>query len=428
MNFSINKYNRFLISIFVFAPFVAWLTENYLEMSFGRIMQLLSYVGVFLLIVFRNDKNPIIFPKYLLFYLLFIIYVFYTDLYRLHREFKLMYLFSNPFIGGFNFIFIIENLKISKKYYSWLIKMSKFILIISVIVILIQQVYDSSFLTNIKSDTIPGEIIEVDKTQNRLSSIYSWISDIAVGFGFVPIFILLVEELDKRRKYILLWVFLGIIFTFLTKERWIMLNALLVIPILLMNNKNKIKSFFKYLILTPLISFALFFALEYSGVDVVGIVNDRILESDKKGLEAKTAGSRILAFKAFNKFFWDQPIVGKGDIKYGMGATKGKTDYKLTRYLAGRSSQMHVGYLSLLYLYGVIGAFFFLGFLFLLMKKLYKNAKITSIWAPFLAFLGFAIANLTLVTFSVFEMGLIIVLVADKFHTQSIREERKIYA
>ena len=428
MNFSINKYNLFLISIFIFAPFAAWFSENYLEMSFTRIMQLLSFVGVLLLIVFRNDKNPIKFPKYLLFYFLFIIYVFYSDLYRLDREFEIMYLFSNPFIGGFNFIFIIENLYISKKYYSWLLKMSKIVLIISIIVILIQQVHDSSFLANIKSDSVPGEIIVIDKTQNRLSSIYSWISDIAVGFGFVPIFILLVEEMDKRRKNILLWVFLGIIFTFLTKERWIMLNALLVLPILFMNYKNQAKKFFKYLILTPLLSFSLFLALEYSGVDVTGIINDRILESDKKGLEAKTAGSRILAFEAFDKFFWDHPILGKGDIKYGMGVTKGKSDYKLKRYLAGRSSQMHVGYLSLLYLYGVIGAFFFLGFLYLIIRKLYKNAKLTGVWAPFLGFLGFAIANLTLVTFSVFEMGLIIVLVADKFYTQRIKEERKIYA
>ena len=58
--------------------------------------------------------------------------------------------------------------------------------------------------------------------------------------------------------------------------------------------------------------------------------------------------------------------------------------------------------------------------MYLLLKKIYIDAKITGFWAPYLAFLGLALANLTLVTFSLYEIGLIMVLVANKFYTQKI--------
>ena len=54
----------------------------------------------------------------------------------------------------------------------------------------------------------------------------------------------------------------------------------------------------------------------------------------------------------------------------------------------------------------------------MLLKRLYKDAKVTKVWAPFLGFLGFAIANLTLVTFEFFYMGFIIVLVANRYYIQ----------
>ena len=40
-----------------------------------------------------------------------------------------------------------------------------------------------------------------------------------------------------------------------------------------------------------------------------------------------------------------------------------KQEFKLRQFLKGRSSQIHVGYLSLFYLYGLIGGVFFISFL-----------------------------------------------------------------
>lgn len=386
-------------------------------MSFSRIMQLLSFIGVILVFLFSDKTNPIRVPKYLVFYLFFILFVFYSDLIRLDRDFKIMYLFSNKLIGSFNMMLIIENMSISKKRYRFLVGVSKIVLIIAIVVIMIQQVVDSSFFLR---TGLEEEGITINNDTSRLYSIYTWSSGniLAAGFGFVPIFILIVEDMDKRKRKIMVWILIGFIFAFLSKQRWLMINILLVLVVLFSNHKEKAKRFVKFIFLVPLFTISLFFLLNSIGIDASGIAKNRLFEGNKKSISETTAGTRILAFYAFDKFYWDHPYIGIGNIKYGMGGT-GKQDYKLRSFLKGRSSQIHVGYLSLLYMYGLIGAFLFLSFLYLLLKKLYRNAKHTGVWAPFLGILGVAIDNLFDVNFQLLEMGLIIVLVADRYYTQA---------
>ena len=389
-------------------------------MDFERIIQLLSFLGIFLLVVLKEESQSIKFPKYLLFYFLFILYDFYSEFLKLDRTFEIKYLFSNRLIGGFNFIFIIENISIPKKYYTFILSISWKILLIAVIVIMIQQAIDPSFFLHMDSEE-SRFISQAYQTESRLFSIYSWIGGLtSIGFCFVPIFILIVEHLYRKKKNIILWVILGLIFSLLTKARWIMLNTMLVFAILFINQKVNVKKSLKYIILVPLIFISSFYILKGVGINIEGIINTRILESDKRNFNEKSASTRLLAFKAFNELYWDNPFFGKGNIKYGMAAPEGKQDAKLSRFLRGRSSQIHVGYLSLLYIYGLVGAILFLSFLFMLLKRLYNDAKVTKVWAPFLGFLGFAIANLTLVTFEFFYMGFIIVLVANRYYTQNL--------
>lgn len=398
------------------SPFLAYFTMKFLKIDFRTTMQLLSYIGVFLIILFSNRNNPVKFPKYLIFYLLFILYVFYSDLIALDREFKVKYLFTNKLIGGFNFMLIIENLNISKKHFNFIIKISKIILIIAFLVILYQQVINDRFFMrpdfNVNANTSNADV-------NRLYSIYSWIGTIlSCGLSFVPIFIIVTEEFEKKKKKIIYWMIMGVIFVFLTKQRWIMLNFSLIFFLFFINYENKFRRFVKYSMLLPVLIFSSLFLLDNIGIDASGIVKERILESNKKNINQTTASTRLLAIDAFNKFFWDNPITGVGNIKYGMGSTiHSRQEYKLRQFLAGRSSQIHVGYLSLLYMYGIIGAFFFIGFLIYLLKSLYLNAKNTSYWGPFLAILGIVVGNLVDVNFQVFEMGLIIAFYVNKYHS-----------
>lgn len=407
------KFNRNLIILVATLPFLSFLIWHGLGITSVRVIQILSYLGIILLFIFSNRTKRIIIPKYLIFYLLFILYVFYSTFIQLNRDFKINYLFSQPYITGFSLMLIIENLPISKKFYDFIFKLSKYILAIAIGVIFYQQIIDDMFFIN--PDVINNNLF--DEGSSRLHSIYSWAGSLTNGFGFVPIFILVVEDLYKKQKKIIFWILFGIIYVILTKARWIMLNAFLVFIILIINNKNKTKQLLKYIFLVPIFLVMSYFTLNAIGINAKRIVEDRILETNKTN-DHKSATTRLLAIKVFNKLYWKNAVFGVGPIKYGMGGT-GQQDYLLRRELGQRSSQIHVGYLSLFYVYGLIGGGLFLTFLYLLLSKLYKNAKRTRIWAPFLAFLGVAIANLTLVNFNMFEMGLIIVLVANKFYLQS---------
>ncbi|WP_162497578.1 O-antigen ligase family protein [Aureibaculum marinum] len=302
-----------------------------------------------------------------------------------------------------------------------ILKFSNILLIVAFIVILLQQVIGQEFMTNpdYMRDWGGG-----DETESRLVSIYSYISPVAVGFGFVPVFILITELLikSKKNKKLLLYVLLGLLFSFLTKTRWIMLNALMVFLLLYFNHRKQLTSFYKYLILVPSIVVIALFVGESFGLKTMGIVEDRILEKDSGGVGKGSASSRILAFTAFSQVYMDNPILGRGNVKYGMAGT-GEQDSKLKKILGGKSSQLHVGYLSLLYIYGLVGGIFFLGFIYLILKRLYKNAEKTGYYGPFVAFLGFALANLTLVTFTFFEMGLILALLFNKFYLQSLKQK-----
>ncbi len=396
-------------------------------MNFRRGIQLLSFIGVFL-IVFLSDRNrPVRFPKYLVYYLFFIAYVFYSDIVMLNRPFKIDYIFSNFMLGSFNFMLIIENLYIPKKYFELILSISKKILIIAFIVILVQQAVDPNFF--MRPGLTAGELGTGDNVQ-RLFSIYSWIGHIlSCGLSFVPIFIIVIEDLEKKHKKILYWIIMGTIFAFLTKQRWLMLNFSLVFLLFFINYKYKFQRFMKFVLILPVVLFSSFIVLDYLGIDAKGIVEERILETDKKNLNQKSASTRLLAIEAFNKFYWDNPITGIGNLKYGMGSTiTSKQEYKLQKFLRGRSSQIHVGYLSLFYMYGAIGGFLFMSFMYFLFKELYLNAKKTAYWGPFLAMLGFALDNFLDVNFQVFEMGLIIALVVNKFYYQNSFEEQKKYA
>jgi len=402
----------------VFMPIGSYIFNGILNIDYRRVIQLLAFFGFIVVLLLKPSKlKRVIFPKYLLFYILYAAYTYVSEFIFLDREFKGTYLFSNRLLGGIALLFIIENIYIPHKFFRSTLKYHTGILFFAFVTILIQQTFMPDFFVN--PDTSHVSVGEFDANEGRLPSIYSWTGNLLVtGFAFVPMFLILIEDLQFKRKKIFIWVILGLLFCFLTKNRWIMLNAILVFFLIFKHNKNKSKQFFKYAIILPLTVIIVTFSLKPLGVDLQSIAEDRVLESGKKaGFENKSASSRLLAFTLFGKVFMDNPIFGIGDIKYGMAGT-GEQDYKLMKMLNGKSSQLHVGYLSLFYMFGLVGGGFFLLFLYFILRKFYINAKKTGKWAPFLGILGFAIANLTLVTFHFFQIGLLFALVTDRYYMQ----------
>jgi len=83
--------------------------------------------------------------------------------------------------------------------------------------------------------------------------------------------------------------------------------------------------------------------------------------------------------------------------------------------LAGRSSQIHVGYLSLFYYYGIIGGGLYILFLYHILKDFYRSARITNMWGPFFGFMSFVIANLSLNYMRPWAIGLLLCLVFKQY-------------
>jgi len=121
-------------------------------------------------------------------------------------------------------------------------------------------------------------------------------------------------------------------------------------------------------------------------------------------LLANTASTRFLAFELFAKYFPENPFFGTGE----------HVTAELARSLQGRSSQIHVGYLSHLFEFGIFGSILLFSFWFYIAKRLFKTSRRFNYYGTFLGFLCFLVANLTLVKYSIFEYGIILSLLFNK--------------
>ena len=409
------KYNRFILLLIAISPFLSIFSEVILNIEWNYVMIVLSFIGVAFIFIFKDDYVLIRLPRYLIFYFLFSLYLYYSAFIQLDGKFQLKYIYSSKMLGAVNMFFIIENITIPKKYLNRLLNLSIMILVIAFLVILYQELIDGSFLM-LQDESVDSTFLG-PREEYRLKSIYSYLGYLTFGLGFLPILLWIIETLDNRKKNIVFWVLIGFIYVFLTRARWLMVNSFTILFVLLVHQKNKIFNFIKYtsyLIILVLMSYQI---LNLVGVDTKSIIENRILEKNRRD-DAKSAGTRIFAFMVFNKLYWDNPIFGAGDQKYGMGGT-GKHDYKLRSLLADRSAQIHVGYLALLYKYGLIGGILFLGFLYNLLKELYLFGRKFEIWAPFFGVIGFALVNFTQVYFSFFELGLIFMMVIYRYYNQT---------
>ncbi len=98
--------------------------------------------------------------------------------------------------------------------------------------------------------------------------------------------------------------------------------------------------------------------------------------------------------------------------------------YDLMKMKGSRTSQIHVGYLSLFYYYGIVGGTLYLFFAFYLLKKLYSIAKKTGYWGSFYAFLTYFISVMgTTVSFQIYFVGYIFAMVFHRFYEQEINLE-----
>ncbi len=411
---------QYLLIVSTFSPVVSFLLRDYFDMSYIYTINILLLLSLFGLFFVRGRKYKL--PTYGIVFLSFCIYTILSDLYLTPKEFGFKYVYSNEFIGTIFVFFIIEN-GIYKNHGKLYLKINEIILIIALIVIVIQQFVNSNFLVN--QDYRSAYYAYESSFEARLPSIFSTFGgSIYVGFAFVPVFaIILAEKIksDTKTQIVIFFLAMGAVFTFLTKYRWIMLNFIIAC-LMIFKYKNYYikKGLFFVFTFVIVVLIGLFFIQKYN-IPIAEIVNERILEKNRGGMVHGSASTRLYAIKIFEKLFPDNPILGRGMLHgFGPGASN---DMKLLKEIGGRTSQIHVGYLSLFYYYGIVGGLIYITFLVSLSRKLYEDCKIHLNWGVFWGFMGFVIANFTLVTFHLLYPGIVILLIFNRYFLEMKDEE-----
>jgi hypothetical protein len=405
-----NGINLVIISLFVVAPFAGYLTRRYIDADFSNIINFISVLSVILLLIMRSQ---LVFPTYLIFLLLFTLYTIISDLLLVGKELNFKYIYTNGTMGSLMVIFLVENTYFPKKFMDYALKISSFILVIAFLVILIQQFYDITFFVNpVDIEGLTNSMF----TETRLPSIYSWIGGLYIlGLCYFPVMAIVVgDALKSGNNNISSWhMIMGAITAFISKSRFIMLNYIVLVFLIPIYRRVDFFKVVKFSLYVIVICGSIYLGSKQIGFDMDKILSERIFETKSQDIRHSTAGTRLLAIQIFEKLFPENPLFGKGRKHY---TPKNSTDYELLQELQGRSSQIHVGYLSLFYYYGIVGGSLFLAFTIATIVRMYKTAKKTLYWGPVFGFGQLVIYNFTGVILNFMIMGIILCYVFDKYY------------
>jgi hypothetical protein len=227
-------------------------------------------------------------------------------------------------------------------------------------------------------------------------SIYSWTTEISVGLDALAIFSILwgIKSLSRIKKVLLL-ISAGFI-SILSSSRWIILNFFVVFSQRIFRSSKPLA--FGLVLIPAMVAtvFVVIWGAQYFGFDYNQFLQERLL--------SKSAGTRFYAFEVFGRVYPHHPIFGTG----------GEDTGEMLRLIQGKTSQIHVGWLKLLYYYGLIGGLIYLAFIISILKHLYSLARESRYWGSFFAILAFVIANFTLVELSIYYHGLLLAILFSR--------------
>jgi hypothetical protein len=266
----------------------------------------------------------------------------------------------------------------------------------ALVVTIIQIIYDPLFFT-----PPTGIFTETEIYQARRPSIFSYIDPNAIGVSFLPLSSILIGFLlYTNGKHITLFLFSIGVIAIATNGRYVIVGYFIILlQFLLIKNKfhasiiNTGFRFFSIILLLVLV-------FQFLGYDFNKYFQERLFYEG-----SVTGSTRYLAWQVFKTVFTE-------NIFFGTGV---HLTPKIEMALAGQSSQIHIGYLSHLVSFGIVGSAFLFSFWFLLARQLYLNAKRSNFYGSFLGFTIFIWANFTMVYYSVFTYGLIITFLFDRY-------------
>ena len=304
----------------------------------------------------------------------------------------LKYFYANDLVASGLGLFVAVNIQLKVSQLKRVIHAMTLVVVFASLVSIIQFFYPE-FLFN---RTEGYQYVEA-KFQNRIWSIYSWTVFVDIGFSFLSFISIIfgVGMLVSKRKYSLL--FLGFLISLLNGSRWVILNSILISFQDFLGSRNRFARLLKYSIYLVGLLLLVGLSLLALGVDLKVLVFERLFQN--------SASTRLVALEVFLDQFPKAPILGTGGVY----------TEETKRLIAGRSSQIHVGFLALFYLYGIVGGLIFLSFMYTIMRKLGSVARKTGYWGSYYSFLGLFVANITLVSFEIFYHGLFLAIIFHNF-------------
>ncbi len=385
--------------LLLFSPILSY-------MAIGRIggWPLISYLIFFSIIygvvfIFQKYRSLII-PDFVKFAWFWVMYYSFMGMF-VSFDVDWLRLLNNNHLATFFLLLMIYNVTFSQKLVKKIVVIIK-VTIIAAAVVSIVQVFNSSFMNSYeflnKTSYIPLDDIYLF----RRLSIFGFLDESALGLAFVPLMSVLIGYmLKEKEKGYPLYLISGGIVALLSNTRYIMAGFIIILIQILVYNKVKLVGFIRYIFMTVVAIFILLKILSYLGYNFQEWYDSRLMAEG-----SLTESTRFKAFGTFVEFFPHKPLLGTGIM----------TEEIIKASMAVGSSHIHVGYLSHLVMYGIVGCFFLYGFWFLLMRRFYRSAKYTGYWGSFFAFLVFLFAFATMSQSSVFYYGLIFAYVFDKYY------------
>ena len=401
---NLRKITYFLLISMLFWPLMSYITFGLLGLR--SISFYYTFIAIFYGILFIFHKKKIKVPKELYYLIFFIIFEFVWAFFNgdIIRRGIIAVLFDNPSIATFFIVLIIYNTRFSDRFFKKAIFIFKITIILAAIVSIIQFFFprflNAYILYRENFDFFKRGIYQQPRT-----SIFGYIDLNSLGLSFMSIVALISGYLLYIKKRIfLIFLFLGGLTAFLSNARYVMVAFIIISIQYIFYKKVFFKGAFKYAILVLVLLLALYGVFSYLGYDYEAWFNNRLFAegSIKETTRFKAIGNFLILFP---KYY----LVGNGGKIY--------SDEIVSLSRAVGSSHIHVGYLSHLVSYGIVGCFFLYGFWFILVKKLYRKAKQTNYWGSFFAFLTFLWAFATFSYSSIFFYGLIFALVFDKYYS-----------
>lgn len=387
--------NKFIQNLFLvllpFYPFWAWLCFSMTNKSIYLFASAALLPIAVYLVASANKKLPL----YLIFFMIFTFYhlgsMFINNTFPTDTN-KIYFLLSQPHLLACIFFIIIEHTVFDSQFINTMNKLILLIVGLSLVVSLI-QIKLPNFFFNAALDPESGYT-----EGNRCASIYSWTNLNSLGISFPILISILVSIYEKEKPTLSFIILCGIVVSFLSKARYVMVSGIVALSQLFFNTKTSAIRKTSYVLIFLAGIYFIDFAAHNLGYDINEVINNRILEKDN---DMGSAKARIRSYEVFMLVFPEHPWFGVGP----------ETKQNVLDLLNGEMSIIHVGYLSYLYFYGVIGCLILFLAIFFLLRDAWKVGKRDNFWGSFYGLTAFCLANITFVYFNFSEMGIVISLI-----------------